>query len=298
MIETSLVLAAVLTAGCLAGGGDDLRFGVVADIQYRRGEPVGTRHYGASLGKFRDAASRFNREDLRFVINLGDTIDGGLESLDEVRPLFALLKAPLRHVVGNHDLDVGEGNEGLVLSALGLKSGHYAFTHGRWDFLVLDGFELRLPVPADETLKEETEALYSDLLARDRPNAQAWNGGIGSRQLAWLDSRLEQADDAGHDVIVFCHFPILPEGVHNLWNAGEVAARLERSRRVKACFSGHDHAGGYALKNGIHYLTFRGMIETPDRNAFAIVTLTGDRIEVRGFGRESSRSLELLTPAR
>ncbi len=66
-------------------------------------------------------------------------------------------------------------------------------------------------------------------------------------------------------------------------------------RQVKACFCGHDHAGGYILRNGIHYLTFRGMIETPDQNAFAIVTLAKDRIEVQGFGRGPSRSIELLS---
>ena len=296
MKNKSLVLAAALAVSLPTGGCDKaVRFGVVADIQYRHGEPVGTRYYGASLGKLRDAVSRFNRENVQFVINLGDTIDGGIESFEAVMPLFKPLKVPLYNVMGNHDLAVGGGNEELVLPALGLKDDHYAFTKGNWTFIVLDGFELRVPVPADEILKRESEALYSTLLARGKQNAQAWNGGIGSRQLAWLERRLEGAVEAGHNVLLLCHFPVRPEGVHNLWNADELVALLERHRQVKACFCGHDHAGGYILRNGIHYLTFRGMIETPDQNAFAIVTLAKDRIEVQGFGREPSRSLELLS---
>lgn len=108
MKNKSLVLAAALAVSLPTGGCDKaVRFGVVADIQYRHGEPVGTRYYGASLGKLRDAVSRFNRENVQFVINLGDTIDGGIESFEAVMPLFKPLKVPLYNVMGNHDLAVG-----------------------------------------------------------------------------------------------------------------------------------------------------------------------------------------------
>jgi hypothetical protein len=35
--------------------------------------------------------------------------------------------------------------------------------------------------------------------------------------------------------------------------------------------------------------------KTPDSSAFAVVEIAGDRLEIRGFGREPSRSLTLKT---
>jgi hypothetical protein len=38
------------------------------------------------------------------------------------------------------------------------------------------------------------------------------------------------------------------------------------------------------------------MVDTPDENTFAIADIFEDRIEIRGFGREDSRSLLLSAP--
>jgi hypothetical protein len=38
------------------------------------------------------------------------------------------------------------------------------------------------------------------------------------------------------------------------------------------------------------------MVETRDRNAFAVVTLKKGAIQIKGFGREPSRTLELSNP--
>ena len=41
----------------------------------------------------------------------------------------------------------------------------------------------------------------------------------------------------------------------------------------------------------VHYLTMKGMVDMKE-NAFAILTFHTDRIEVKGFGREESRTLK------
>jgi hypothetical protein len=295
MRKKNLAISAALFIILFAGGcKKTITFGVVADIQYHPGESLGTRYYSASLDKLKEALTQFNREKVQFVVNLGDTIDHHIQTFDAVMPLFKSLKAPVYHVIGNHDFDIQAGNEARVLPALGLKDSYYALAKGRWRFIILDGFELRYPFPADETLKRESEALYWRLQAQGKEHAQRWNGGIGLNQIAWLEHELEGAEKARKNVLVFCHFPILPEAAHNLWNDAEVVAILKKHRSIKAYFCGHNHAGDYALQNGVHYLTFQGMVETPDQNAFAIVTLEKDAIKVRGFGREPSRTLEIL----
>jgi len=288
----SIILLAILLLAVACK--KTITFGVVSDVQYHPGKPLGTRYYSASLGKLKEALARFNQEKVDFVVNLGDTIDHHIQTFDGVMPLFKSLKVPVYHVIGNHDFDIQPGNESRVLPALGLKDSYYALAKGRWRFIILNGFELRHPFPADETLKRESEAFYWRLRALGKEHAQRWNGGISLKQIAWLEHKLEEAEKARQNVLVFCHFPVLPEAAHNLWNDAEVVAVLEPHSCVKAYFCGHNHAGDYVLQNGVHYLTFQGMVETQDQNAFAIVILEKDSIQVRGFGREPSRTLSLL----
>lgn len=68
-----------------------------------------------------------------------------------------------------------------------------------------------------------------------------------------------------------------------------------RSHSSVVCFmAGHDHDGGYYLDEdtGVHHVTFEGVIETPpDSNAFGIVSVYEDRMELKGCGRVADRVL-------
>jgi len=59
---------------------------------------------------------------------------------------------------------------------------------------------------------------------------------------------------------------------------------------------GHDHRGGYAVKNGIHYLTVHGMVETEDSTSYAVVHVDGERLEIDARGRQPDQVLELGAP--
>eukprot|EP00388_Colpodella_angusta_P044857 GDKK01064196.1.p1 GENE.GDKK01064196.1~~GDKK01064196.1.p1 ORF type:complete len:275 (+),score=19.93 GDKK01064196.1:1-825(+) len=61
---------------------------------------------------------------------------------------------------------------------------------------------------------------------------------------------------------------------------------------VIAAFFGHDHKGGYVLQGNIHSVTINGQIETLI-NAFAVVEVYADRIELTGFGRVPSRVMRI-----
>ena len=111
-------------------------------------------------------------------------------------------------------------------------------------------------------------------------------------QLTWLDQILTEADQEMVPVVLLCHFPVYPADVHNLWNAEEVVTLLERHPSVKAWLNGHNHAGNYGLKDGIHFVTFKGMVDT-ETNSFAKLTINHEQIIIRGFGRETDRLLIL-----
>lgn len=55
--------------------------------------------------------------------------------------------------------------------------------------------------------------------------------------------------------------------------------------------SGHNHRGRYGEKSGIHFLTLPGMVETPAENAFAVVNILDDRLQINGWGRAKDRVL-------
>ena len=74
-------------------------------------------------------------------------------------------------------------------------------------------------------------------------------------------------------------------------HAAALAAR--RHRCVAAYFNGHNHAGGFAERKGIPYLTFRSMLHQPEITAFAVVDVHPGRIVITGHGREESRVLEM-----
>jgi hypothetical protein len=70
---------------------------------------------------------------------------------------------------------------------------------------------------------------------------------------------------------------------------------LGRHRNVVAWFNGHNHAGGFALVEGLPCVTFHGMVETPDTSAFATAWFLSDRVILAGQGREPSRELIFRT---
>jgi hypothetical protein len=93
-------------------------------------------------------------------------------------------------------------------------------------------------------------------------------------------------------VIIYSHFPIYPDDVHNLWNAGDAVELIESYNCVKAFVNGHNHAGNYGLKGGVHYLTLHGMVDT-EETSYAVMKIKKRKLVVKGFGREQRRVLRI-----
>ena len=286
-------LISVCTASAVEAAAPIFRFGVAADAQYCDTANRGTRYYRASLTKLQECVTDFNsRDDLTFVIHLGDFIDRKFASFDQLLPIYQQLKMPAYHVLGNHDFYVASADKSKVPQKLGLEKPYYDFVYHSWRFVVLDGNDLSLyALPKGGAKYKVAEAMLQSLKAKEASNAYDWNGGIGAEQIAWLQQTLANAEQAGEKVIVFCHFPIFPKHSHNLWNDTELIDAIEPYKCVVAYINGHNHRGHYGKKNGIHYLTVHGMVETPDQNAYAVFEVYKDRLNIIGYGREPSRVL-------
>ncbi len=271
-------------------------FGIVADPQYADADPrpeMG-RYYRESPKKLADAIDAFNREDLAFVVTLGDIIDRGFENFDAILSVYDKLRHRSILLPGNHDFAVAAERLSTIHTRLGMQAHWHDFAIGDVRFVVLDGNEVSLfaPPPGDPR-----RALAADRLQRladaDAINAQDWNASLGDEQFEWLQSVLQKADAAGEKVIVLCHYPVYPENAHNMWDAPRILELLGSHPSVVAWFNGHNHEGNYGVLGSTHFVNFKGMVDTPDQNTFAISDVFADRIVIRGFGREEDRLLRL-----
>lgn len=270
------------------------RFGVIADIQYAAKPTEGARDYAGSLLRLRECVAALNREKLDFVVSLGDIVDGrGDQTAEDIRAVrreLDALDAPIRYVVGNHCLSAGRA---LYRREMPGRSTRFAFRVRGCEFIGLDALEVSLngATPANQAEGRRYLAAH--------PRAQSYNGAVGPGQLEWLGAKLRSARSAGRPAILFCHNPILPAATHPgllLWDHAEVTDLVERSGAVALWLNGHDHAGGYAEHGGVHYLTAPGMVEAGQSNAFAVIEVYRDRIEVIGSGTFPNRTLAVAPP--
>jgi len=269
-------------------------FATIADVQYRDGPTKGTRFYRESLAKLDACVADLNTHELDFVVHLGDFIDGDFTSFDAPLAILAKSRAPVHHVLGNHDFAVDDQLKAQVPSKLGLASRYYDFVVGAYRFVALDGNDVSvLATVAGTPERERADVMLRELTKRKSRSAKPWNGAVGDTQLAWLDKTLSDADEKGQKSIVFCHFPVLPEAGHNLWNDRAVRDVLDKHKSLIAYMNGHNHHGAYAERGGVHYVTVRGMVETADTTAYAAMSVDGKILNEDGTGREPDRRLEL-----
>lgn len=262
-------------------------FGVIADCQYCEDPGKGVRKYATSVDKLQQCVTHFNSLELEFVVHLGDFIDRDFKSFDIVGPIYKQLHIPSYHVLGNHDFSVSNEYKGKVPAKLGLSSRYYDFEIKGWRFVVLDGNDISFHAYSEGSEQYKEAEVYYDQYNIESPK---WNGAVSSKQLNWLDKVLKDASEGGERAVLYCHFPVYPENVHNLWNAKEVMELIEKYTCVKAYINGHNHAGNYGVKDGIHYLTMKGMVDTKE-TSYAVINVSEDQLKVRGFGREENRNL-------
>ena len=271
-----------------------LRFGLIADPQYADvdADVAKNLYYRHALRKLPQAIAVLNKAPLDFVVTLGDLVDRHWASYKMLLPLYDTLHHPHAVVIGNHDARViSDRLAGAHTPPAGLPKSYYQFRLAGFRFIVYDGNDISLYCNAgngDDL--SQAEAQLEHLLACAEPQAKPWNGAVGAQQMAWIEQQLIDAQQRAETVVVFGHYPLAPQSSHTLWNGGELAELLCRYR-VRACFSGHDHRGGYARIGHTDFITLQGMLDGADNVPFAVVELLDGVLRVKGYGGEVSRIL-------
>jgi manganese-dependent ADP-ribose/CDP-alcohol diphosphatase len=287
-----LAVGAAALASMGAGrpsGPPQFSIGAIADAQYAAEPDVPPRLYHTAPGKLADAIVDLNRQPLAFVVHLGDFIDHDWASFDTMLPIARRSTHSMHFVLGNHEFAIDDAHKPAVTRRLGMPARYYRFDSHGWMFLVTDGTDRSsYGWPAGSPELAESMELHS---AR-YPDKPLWDGAIGATQLAWIDAQLGDADRRGLKAMLFCHFPLFPENPHNLWNANDVMAVLERHPSAKIWLDGHNHEGNYGLHAGIHYVNLKAMLDTPE-TAYARLDFYADRVVLKGYGKQPSMILPL-----
>ena len=270
-----------------------LKIGLVADPQYADKPASNKRYYRESLWKLEDAIDTFNYNGVDFVQNLGDIIDIEWESYDSILPIYDKLNPDIENyqLLGNHDFSIDSTHMKDLLDRLSMPDFYYSYSKEGWKFIVLDATDY---------------SYYSNLLhnhdinqvnfyfenTKEKSNNHHWNSAIGEEQQNWLKQELVSAISLNQKVILFSHLPIRPQSnSHNLWNDYEIVDIIENSANVVAFINGHNHSGAYEFKNGIHYITIFGMVDTMI-SSYGILEIYKDSLVLRGYGNQKNIPLE------
>lgn len=254
-----------------------LRLGLVTDLHYADKDPAGNRHYRESIPKFEECIQRFNDEDLDLAIELGDFVDaaeeveteiGYLKTLDRIYSKFT---GDRHYVLGNHC--VWTLTKEQFLEHTGARSAHHSFDRNGVHFVIMD-------------------ACYrADGVSYCNRNFDWTDTEIPPEEREWLAVDLTETN---LPTLVFTHQRIDIANHYGIKSGPEVRKILESSEKVLAVFQGHNHLNEVIEIGGIPYVTLAALIEGSgkENNAYSILNVFPDRLEVIGFRRQINYSFE------
>lgn len=310
--------------GLVAQGKQPLfSFGVITDVQYAdipdgrsfHGVP---RFYRNSIRILQNAIQKWNaHQNLSFALHLGDIVDGrcpkdqSLSAVKKVVKEFDKFNGRVYHMIGNHCLYNLPRKELLPLLSIHSDDSYAYYDFSpipEYRFVVLDGYDISaIGWPDDHP--HTIEAL--NFLNKKNPNVDQnspeglvglerrflkFNGGIGKKQLKWLDDTLKDASNLNQKVVVCCHVPLDPGATSRealLWNYDEVMDVIHRYNCVKVCLGGHDHEGGHSVdSHGVHHRVLEATLECPPgTEAFGYINVFDDRLSLIGTDRMASTEM-------
>lgn len=253
---TFIILIFCLTSKTFA---KDLKFIQVTDSHFSpNGINYSQRDVEQSKGVFEKTIDDINSiPDVDFVVFTGDNIDQSNDTdLKGFLKIANKLKAPYYIVIGNHEVfrsqHFTKKDYMKVVRKYSKncrpKGANYVFEKNGFVFLVVDGTKEVIPGPAGYYKKDT---------------------------LKWLEKQLTHYEDS--NVIIFQHFPIEPpyyNRTHATYNVEDYKKILKEHKNVIAIFSGHYHANGEKMVDGIYHVSTPALVASP--HDYKVVEITGN----------------------
>lgn len=250
------ILAILLTQNVLA---KDIKFVQITDSHFSMsGKDYTQAEVGGSSGVLNKTIKDINSiSNIDFVVFTGDNIDQADEAeLKKFLKTANKLKYPYYVVIGNHEVfksqNLNKKEYMKIVSKYSKncrhKSANYVFEKDGIVFMVVDGAKEIIPGPAGY-FKKDT--------------------------LKWLDKKLTQYRCS--KVVIFQHFPIVEpyyNRTHTTYNREAYEEVLKKHNNVIAIFSGHYHANGEQMVNGVYHVSTPALVSPP--HDYKIVEIVGN----------------------
>lgn len=219
-------------------------------------------------------------EEPEFVVNLGDTIEdvkdleGDTFYFKKAIKLLSGLKMPAYFLIGNHDVKTNDSN--TIAKMLGYEKMYYSIDNSGYHFVAtsFEHVDSETPGEVDRIMTEE--------------------------ELEWLSQDLELTNKS---TVVFTHYGLADDDMKgNFWfeksphkavlkNQADIRKVLEKSGKVKAVISAHQHWNRMFVHEGIAYFTVTSLVENTNNDgvpaeAYTIVNLDDNKIVVDVNGND------------
>lgn len=242
---TFIVFVILLAQSAFAG---DIKFIQITDshFSYTPGDysQAEVGNAGSVLKKTIDDINSIS--DVDFVVFTGDNIDQANEvDLKKFLTTANKLKYPYYVVIGNHEVFKSQNlNKKEYMGIVSkyskncrFKNPNYVFKKKDIVFIVVDGAKEVIPGPAGYYKKDT---------------------------LKWLDKQLTNYKN--DKVVILQHFPVVApyyNRTHTTYNVSDYENVLKKHSNVIAIFSGHYHANGETMKDGIYHVSTPSLLEPP-----------------------------------
>lgn len=229
----------------------DVTFGLFTDPHYAKKPRGNQRHYEEALERVRECLGIFQREQVDFVVCLGDLADhpenpeAAKQELKELAGVIAESGLEFHLVPGNHDVDTMPREALYELCGLAVEP-MVSFDRKGIHFVVLD----------------------SNFTPNGKPylpGEVVWDDSyLGKEQLEWL--RWDLDAHSGQPAVIFVHANLdaFGEGEaldpHVIRDGNAACCILEAHPCPVTVFQGHYHPGRESEKNGIQYHTLPGIV--------------------------------------
>lgn len=250
------------------------RFGIITDTHIhamrvhradqRNDAPRKLKSDDANI--FRRFTTHAQKEQLSFLVHLGDVIEGTGEENVAAMTMVTLVKTamdqaqiPVYWSIGNHDLRAVTKEQ--FRDIIDQPTLNYAWDDGDYRFITLDLNEDKTVEDIKEDVRPEgmvDETSESDPGTGDDPNE---DGDLPLGTMQWLREQLSTEKR----VFIFCHYPF---DMKTITSADGAAKRkmpfarqmrdLFREYRVDGVFSGHVEAKSYFQDAQTRYYLFTG----------------------------------------
>lgn len=241
-----------------------LKFAQMSDIHFSTvKEDNGYKLLSKTRPLLIDAISQINKEkNIDFVVITGDGIDK--PNKDDAIQLFDLLNTlnrPWYFALGNHDTTTdGYLTKTNFLKLLKEKNPNYTFDSTYYTFKPKKGFRLIV-------------------LDGAKNKGFTSHGILPKEELDWLDNVLSQSQK--DVVLIFIHFPLVTpydSPLHEILNADEYKAVLNKYKMPIAIFSGHYHMTKIFKRGNILHVSTPTLAGYP--NSFRIVEVVNRKNKV------------------